>query len=435
MKVLLLSHNCFSSSSNNGKTLKNIFSSFRKDEVCQLFFSDSEEPDFNVCENYFYISDVDILTSFLRKKNDVGRIITNNSKQIIITSKKRGYKIINYIKKKKSFFFFFRNWFWQHSKWNSPKLKEWINSQKPDLIFFLGGNYTFSHKIAYEMSNGYNIPLVVYFTDDYILYPEYKGILGRYYKKSLINSSRKTLSKSICRFTIGELMAKEYSSFFDKDFGYIMNCVEFKPKNDNEHQHSWVKISYFGSLHSNRYQSIIQFAQLLKKLEPEFDYKYKIYVYTHSRLENNIIKQFEEHNVALKQPIFGEELERAITSSTFLLHVESVEKKYRKMTRLSISTKIPEYLISGRPIIAFGPSEVASIRLISDNNIGLVIDPEKNDENINKSLLSLIEVMNSEDIRRSYSKNGYNFALENFLKENIANKFYKTLNDHVPVKK
>jgi hypothetical protein len=47
MKVLVISHNSFSKSSNNGKTLEALFSEFRRDNIYQLFFNDSEELDWD----------------------------------------------------------------------------------------------------------------------------------------------------------------------------------------------------------------------------------------------------------------------------------------------------------------------------------------------------------------------------------------------------
>lgn len=38
MKVLVISHNVFSQSENMGKTLANLFSSFKENEISQLYF-------------------------------------------------------------------------------------------------------------------------------------------------------------------------------------------------------------------------------------------------------------------------------------------------------------------------------------------------------------------------------------------------------------
>ena len=59
-----------------------------------------------------------------------------------------------------------------------------------------------------------------------------------------------------------------------------------------------------------------------------------------------------------------------------LVHVESFDNKSRQLTKLSISTKIPEYLATGKPIIAIGPREVASLEYLKDCSLWIT---NKND--------------------------------------------------------
>ena len=55
------------------------------------------------------------------------------------------------------------------------------------------------------------------------------------------------------------------------------------------------------------------------------------------------------------------------------MHVEAFDKKNRKITRLSMSTKISEYVASGAQVLAIGPSDVASMRCLADNRLGLCV--------------------------------------------------------------
>src|SRR3546814_7688640 len=47
---------------------------------------------------------------------------------------------------------------------------------------------------------------------------------------------------------------------------------------------------------------------------------------------------------------------------------------YSKYARLSISTKVPQYLSVGRPILAYGPKSLASISYIKETGAGVVVD-------------------------------------------------------------
>ena len=68
-KVLVISHNVFSNTSNMGRTLKNFFIGWDKDSLAQLYLR-SEIPTTNVCENYFRITDFDML-----KKSKMNHLI------------------------------------------------------------------------------------------------------------------------------------------------------------------------------------------------------------------------------------------------------------------------------------------------------------------------------------------------------------------------
>lgn len=90
------------------------------------------------------------------------------------------------------------------------------------------------------------------------------------------------------------------------------------------------------------------------------------------------------------------------------------------MTRLSVSTKIPEYLIAGRPVLAFGPAEVASMRILSDNRIGYVISGDDTDEMITRKIKTFLVDF---DLRESLGKDAYQFAVHHFDNIKCTEKF------------
>ena len=44
--------------------------------------------------------------------------------------------------------------------------------------------------------------------------------------------------------------------------------------------------------------------------------------------------------------------------------------------RYSIPTKLPELLLSGRPVIIHGPKEMEAYRYCTENNCGIIIDDD-----------------------------------------------------------
>ena len=58
---------------------------------------------------------------------------------------------------------------------------------------------------------------------------------------------------------------------------------------------------------------------------------------------------------------------RRLRSATALLFVESLQPEIAAFTRLSVSTKVPQYLAARRPIVAVGPRGQASIGELAEN--------------------------------------------------------------------
>ena len=198
MKVLVISHNCFSRIYNNGKTLSAICSAFDKKELCQLYFTPQGEPYYDRCEDYYLITDKNALKSiFCRTK--CGKIINSNNLLY-----KKSENISSSHSKQTSLKLLLRSLMWQFSAWCTRDLKEWLFNQKPEIIFYVGGNSVFSHKVAIEISKMLNIPLATYFTDDYVINPS-----TTLYIKWLKKQYRNTINHPSLLFAIGEQMAHD----------------------------------------------------------------------------------------------------------------------------------------------------------------------------------------------------------------------------------
>lgn len=405
MNILIISHNSFSSTDNNGKTLEALFSFAAKDSIGQLYFSQNEHPDFSFCDNYFQITDLDVLLKLIRRTKYCGKCISQNN---IDNKSNFFFKIA---KKHNRFLAFLRDLLWKTGVWKTDRLYTWCKNLNPDLIFFVGGGMSFSHDVSIYLSKKLAIPLVTYFTDDYLIYPKNRNFLDFIQRKRMKSFYKHTIEFSALLFSIGDLMSYEYSNFFRKPFHPIMNSVKIIPYEEYRNSKN-ITISYFGGLHLDRWKMIIRLSKFANNI--------KILVYCSNKPDNYILNQFKEHNIMYMGRILGEDLKKTMINSDILLHVESDDKYYRSLTKLSLSTKIPEYLITGRPIIGFGPSEVASMKILSDNNIGFVIPSNASDKELQRYIS---EISNNYELRKSIGYSGYSFAKENFNNIIITKKF------------
>jgi hypothetical protein len=75
-------------------------------------------------------------------------------------------------------------------------------------------------------------------------------------------------------------------------------------------------------------------------------------------------------------PALPEEVPGLQGKADALVHVESFDAVFRRWTRLSLSTKIPQYLMAGKCIFAYGPAEAASMQYLSAAKVGVTVSEE-----------------------------------------------------------
>ncbi len=408
MKVLIISANAFSKVSNNGKTYEAIFNAFDKSEIAQLFFRTQDDNiDYDFASSYYSVSETDIINKILRPWTSCGGEIRPAEQ-----CKKNNTYLYNHFKRSNlKHNLILRDIIWATNLWNTNNLKSWYWNQKIDIVFIVAGGSSSVHNMGVRISKELDVPLVTFFTDDYLIHPLKNNIVDKIQHYRMERFYKQTIKCSSTCFAIGEDMANEYMKKFNTKFYYIMNSADSLPYEIPDKKESEeIVISYFGGLHLNRWKMLADFA---KKMPSNF----KLNIYTFSEISNQIADVLLGANINIKAGVKGTDLRSAMLKSDALLHVESDDIYNRALTRLSISTKIPEYLMSGRVVIGYGPQEVASMKFLVKNNIGITISSESD---IN---LDCLHTINDYAYRQQMGLRAYNFAVSHFNKVTISKRF------------
>jgi len=396
MKALIISANGFSKVLNNGKTLESMFSAFRKEELCQIITRPQRLIDFDYCNSFYCISQIQVLKCGMTCKKS-GYLLQYYNNENSSNSFDKLSKAKKYIPD------ILREFASNMNNWDNEFLWNWLKDESPNIVFVVGGS-TFLHSIAIKISETLKLPLFTFFTDDYIIYPKQKGLFGSLIKNRLKKSYIRVIKESEKCFAIGDEMSREYHEFFGKCFIPIMNALPPQQMRKNIYNGNQIVISYFGGIHLNRWRMLVRFSSLLP---PDC----VLNVYSSAKLSNKITKAFNESGINFKGCVSGNLLRESMLESNILLHVESDDPSNRRLTKLSVSTKIPEYLMSGRCIIGFGPIEVASMKEIQNNHVGFVIDSSMNDFEISSKIAAILS--NVSGIEEMGIK-GHEFALKKY---------------------
>ncbi len=431
-RVLIISHNPLSDSQNNGKTLKNFFIGWPQDSIAQLYFS-QDTPSFSICNNYFQITDLEILKSLLNKSIEVGQIITlnnieanNKDKEIVSNNWMYQYIKKRFIKRSPSFYYL-RDYCWGKKTWNNHKLSSWLDKFNPQIIFFQSSNCPFAFDIVEHIAAIYSAKIIMQTTDDYLMS---KFSLNVFFWINLqkLKTKYKLLSqKCILIIPIGDKMKQKYCEMFPGKYYVAMNSVktnsEIYEKKLNPNN---VILFYAGNLGLNRWKVISKIAEALLEIKEEGKYNVSMEIFSLVRPEEKIIKRLSRDHVSVfKGALNNTEVNHKISESDILIHVESFDRQNRYITRYSISTKIPEYFASNRIVFAVGPSDVASIQYIKENNAGYTVS-QNSKKAIKKALLELLENdeerHNSITIAHKLAEDRHNeITIRNYLKEFIQN--------------
>ena len=409
-RVLVIAANPFSDINNNGKTLKSIFSTFKRDQLYELYFrpQDNIIGDGEFAKSYYAFGVMDIMRSIIRFSPKCGGVQSfekSKSKEVAEDKVYRGLLKGN-LKNIK----WLRSLLWRTRKWDTNEYRAWVEQCKPNIVFALLGGPGIMFTIAQEIAKQQNIPLAVYFTDDYLIHWPQNSLIGKIRHSKDEKAFRQIVNKASIGFCIGEKMCEEYEAVFGKKFYPIMNCADIQSYSNKPTDNQHPVISYFGSLWLNRWKMISRLADLVGE-------NGEIYVYTANELNQEMQNAFHKSNIHFKAPVLGEQYKQAVQESDILLHVESDEPDCREKTALSISTKIPDCLVSGKPMMAFGPTEVASIRLLKDYNIGFVVSSEDSVDN-NKKIIA--NFLNNPKVQEEYAERGYLFAENHFDKTKVS---------------
>jgi len=183
------------------------------------------------------------------------------------------------------------------------------------------------------------------------------------------------LERSPVRLVIGDAMGEEYTQRYGGEFVPFMAVVEpeqlekpvvFLPLRDK------IRMVYAGGLHLNRWRSLIDIAMALKSLWHE-GLRAEVLVYTQPQFYWEAEKLEIPPVMHFVGSISSEQVFNVLREADIVLHVESFDHKSRDYARYSVSTKIPQAMAVARPIFAYGPGELASIRYVQSSQTGIAV--------------------------------------------------------------
>ena len=414
-KVLVLSVNAFRSGSSNGRVLSKYFGNWPQDRIAQ-FYTFSEYPDIPLCNNYFRVTDKEVLKSILTFSQQ-GNIIPLR-KEEDNPSATHPYKRKL---RRNALTLLIQDLVWNLGFWRGSRFKTWVKEFNPEIIVVFATGSSFMNKIAMYVSKWLKIPYVLYNTEDYY-FKEYNVFYGKnwkclfpLYKYESKKAFNKLMLGSSHEIYINEYLERLYGEHFKRN-GTVLyqssDLYEFERHIDKN-----LTFTYAGNLGLNRHKSLIELAEVLQSISE--DYYLDVYGRTiseESEIELKNAKGIRYHGIIPYSQVI-----EIMKQSRFLIHCESFDKLWLKELASGFTTKISDILTVGRCLILYADASIACSQYVKRNNCGCVINTRQELKE------KLTELLNNQQLQQMYVENGLVAAKRDMNFENNANTFHQIL--------
>ncbi|GAB3716112.1 glycosyltransferase family protein [Mariniluteicoccus flavus] len=373
-RVLVVTVNALSTTSNNGKTFSSFFEGYPKDSLAQLFFH-REVPTSPVCDNYYRIGDEEFVRHLVRRRPVLGEVAERGDAVDFLVPQ----DAINVAKSSETIRMA-RSLVWTRLDFTAPGVTEWLDDFAPEVIFFCGGDANYLYRPVLDLVERFDAKLVYYITDDYVLDREDASFIERRKRAWTRRLFIETARRSDLVLTIGDEMSRVYRETFGVESEQMMNLVHLPERLQAraEVTHTPARLAFVGGLHLERWRSLLWIADGLERVSPECDAILDVYSQS---VPEEVAKAFQAHpRLRYAGSLDADAVPGVLENEAdVLVHVESYLPEARHATALSVSTKIPEYLAAGKPVLAVGPGEVASLRYLSEGGAAFVVPTESDD--------------------------------------------------------
>ncbi len=259
----------------------------------------------------------------------------------------------------------------------SPGLEAFIASFRPDVIYtILGSNGVM--ELIDRVRNRFQLPLVVHVMDDWASSRHRHGLFSSFQRRNMERHLKNLFSAASQRMGIGTAMCEEFERRYGLSFVPFQNAIDLS---------KWERFARTSGAASGRGDilyigSVMPNAQL-QALE---DCCHAVDLLANRGLDASLtiaapdfqIAQYRERlaigsAIRLVEPITDDEaFYKRIAAADILLLPVNFDEDSVRFIRYSMPTKVPAYLFSGTPVLAYGPGDIAQTVYASREGWGVV---------------------------------------------------------------
>jgi glycosyltransferase involved in cell wall biosynthesis len=312
----------------------------------------------------------------------------------------------------------------------TAELRAFVAAFRPELIYtILGSNAVLDLIAAIRRESGAR--LVVHFMDDWPSAIYRGGLFSFVPRAKMRRRLRQLVQSATCRLAIGETMAEEYTHLYGLPFKSFQNAVAANRwaelRGDPGRVGSPARVVYTGSiLGFAQAESLIACCAAIAALRRS-GAAVRLEIYSPGFQVAPLRQRLAlDDAITIHETIAEDDAYfRVLADADMLLLLANFDPASMRYVRLSMPTKLPAYLASGTPILAYGPPSLAQIAYARQDGWGLVVDEPFPTRLVDGILTLLVD----RDMRRRLSTTARALAAERHDIASVRERFQRCLID------
>lgn len=363
-KVLIIGES-FTNNFGGGITLSNLFSGWDIDKIAVACtgYQLSNNIDINVCSTYYQLGINEnkwiFPFNFIKRKYPSGliKLNENNIQNLTISkSKLRVRLIMNY-------FIPFLQYFGLIHIVSKTILSEdfckWLDSYSPDVLYVQATSL--ESIVFFQIVHSYlKKPLIFHMMDDWP--SAIKGPFKKYWYKKIDHEIRILIDKASVLMGVSDAMAEEYKIRYNKDFITFHNPIDVKkwlPDQKTDYGiNDILKICYTGRIGTANSKAILFMSRVINSIiHNGIKMRFDIFTPDVDTKTARLIKKMK--GIQINNTVSYESMPALLSSYDLLFLPLDFDESGVNYAKLSMPTKVSEYMISGTPILIYADKRTA----------------------------------------------------------------------------
>lgn len=418
-RVLFVTPAAFNRTTGGGITFGNLFAGWPKDRIATAH-SDPVPTTDETCERYYRLGSAE-----LRRWGPLERIAPATATRLasaaqdMRTSDRRLARIVKLM--------LFGEQLPDTGR-VSPQLEKWVEEFRPELLYTILGTNSMM-ELVLDVQRRFHLPVVAHMMDDWPAASYRGGLLGPVARHRMQRLLSEVMKRASLRLGICDAMCDAYAKRYGLPFESFQNTVDsarwnplakqsFGPEGQGD-------IVYVGSvLPFAQLESLIDCCQAVAQLGRE-GLPVRLTIYSPAMYAEPYRKRIAiAPNIVLHDAITDDEaFFRRMGAADILLLPVNFDAHTARYIRYSMPTKVPAYLLSGTPILAYGPDDVAQIRYALEHDWAYVVSRRDTRE----LAAGIRSMLSDSSLRKRLSANARRTALERHDADNVRQRFREAL--------